>query len=89
MTGGGSAPDDPPIQREKPRSFRSKKSKEFHGIFPSSTGEVCFRIMSDVFFLLEFMWNVTLPKTNGSPLKIGLPNRKVVFQPSIFRGYGC
>ena len=21
------------------------------------------------------------------PLKIGLPNRKVVFQPSIFRGY--
>ncbi len=29
----------------------------------------------------------TLPETNGSPLKIGLPNRKVVFQPSIFRGY--
>ena len=29
----------------------------------------------------------TLPETNGLPLKIGLPNRKVVFQPSIFRGY--
>ena len=30
---------------------------------------------------------ITLPETNSSPLKIGLPNRKVVFQPSIFRGY--
>ena len=29
----------------------------------------------------------TLPETNSLPLKIGLPNRKVVFQPSIFRGY--
>ncbi len=28
----------------------------------------------------------TLPETNIA-LKIGLPNRKVVFQPSIFRGY--
>ncbi len=28
----------------------------------------------------------TLPETNSSPLKIGLPNGKVVFQPSIFRG---
>ena len=27
------------------------------------------------------------PKTNMSPLKSCLPNRKVVFQPSIFRGY--
>ena len=31
--------------------------------------------------------HVTLPETNSSPLKIGIPNRKVVFQPSIFRGY--
>ena len=30
---------------------------------------------------------LSLPETNSSPLKIGLPNRKVVFQPSIFRGY--
>ena len=30
---------------------------------------------------------VTLPETNSWPLKIGLPNKKVVFQPSIFRGY--
>ena len=29
---------------------------------------------------------VTLPKTNSSPLKIGLPKRKFIFQPSIFRG---
>ncbi len=35
-------------------------------------------------------WNtkkLTLPETNISSLKIGHPNRKVVFQPSIFRGY--
>ncbi len=31
--------------------------------------------------------HITLPETNSSPLKIGLPNRNVVFQPSIFRGY--
>ncbi len=29
----------------------------------------------------------TLPETNSSPLKIGHPKRKPVFQPSIFRGY--
>ena len=29
----------------------------------------------------------TLPETNSSPLKIGLPNRNLVFQPSIFMGY--
>ena len=28
----------------------------------------------------------TLPETNSLHLKIGLPDRKVVFQPSIFRG---
>ena len=27
----------------------------------------------------------TLPETNSSPLKIGHPKRKLVFQPSIFR----
>ena len=27
----------------------------------------------------------TLPETNSSPLKVGLPQRKLVFQPSIFR----
>ena len=37
-------------------------------------------------------WNApvevdTPPKTNGSPLKIGHPKRKLVFQPSIFRCY--
>ena len=29
---------------------------------------------------------VELPETNSSPLKIGLPKRKVVFQPLFFRG---
>jgi len=29
----------------------------------------------------------TLPKSNSSPLKMGLPERKAVSQPSIFRGY--
>ena len=35
----------------------------------------------------------TLPETNSSPLKISLPNRKIVFQPPFFGGYvklrGC
>ena len=30
---------------------------------------------------------ITLPETNSLHLKIGHPNRKVVFQPSILRGY--
>ena len=37
--------------------------------------------------------NDTAPKFNRSPLKIGNPNRKLIFQPSFFRGYvkfrGC
>ena len=37
-------------------------------------------------FEVLFFWESTLPETNGLPLKISLPNRKVVFQPSIFRG---
>ena len=37
--------------------------------------------------ILKILWiKVTLPETNSSHLKIGHPNRKVVFQPSIFRG---
>ena len=38
-------------------------------------------------FLFFQMETNTLPETNSSSLKIGLPNRKVLFQPSIFRGY--
>ena len=33
----------------------------------------------------ETSWAYTLPKTNGSPLKIRHPKRKFIFQPSIFR----
>ena len=29
----------------------------------------------------------THPETNSSPLKLGFPKRKLIFQPSIFRGY--
>ena len=47
--------------------------------FPPALGECNTGILC--FFYL------TLPETNCSPLKIGLPNRKVVFQPSICRGY--
>ncbi len=43
--------------------------------------------------LCNFKWSLTLPKTNSSPLKMGLPKRKLVFQASISRGYvsfrGC
>ena len=31
----------------------------------------------------------TLPETNSSPLKIGHPKGKLVFQPSIFRCFCC
>ena len=44
-------------------------------------------IMFDLEFLRFSGKSTTLPETNSSPLKISLPNRKVVFQPSIFRGY--
>ena len=36
--------------------------------------------------ILQRIWRDTLLETNSSPLNIGLPNRKVVFQASIFRG---
>ena len=42
-------------------------------------GEPSFEVILNFF---EF----ALPKTNSSPLKIGHPRRKLVFQPSIFRG---
>ena len=42
----------------------------------TATQNLCF---------LDFVLFGTLPETNSSPLKRGLPNRKVVFQPSIFR----
>ena len=43
--------------------------------------------MCDKVILVSIISAVTLPKTNSSPLKIILPKRKVVFQPSISRGY--
>ena len=38
---------------------------------------------------IQLGWSHYLPslKLTKTPLKIGLPNRKVVFQPCIFRGY--
>ena len=38
---------------------------------------------------LWFEHEKPLPEKNSSPLKIGLPKRKRVFQPSIFRCYEC
>ena len=42
-----------------------------------------------IFSCSELTWSNTqrntLPETNISPLKIGLPKRQLVFQPSIFR----
>ena len=38
-------------------------------------------------FLINTSIPYTLPKTTSSPLEIGLPKRKAVSQPSIFRGY--
>ena len=50
--------------------------------------EAWWRFAPDKAQVLQKVCPSTLPETNGSPLKIGLPNRrKVVFQPSIFRGY--
>ena len=39
----------------------------------------------DKLIFQPFFVMVTLPETNSSPLKIGHPKRKVVFQSSIFR----
>ena len=39
------------------------------------------------FMLGKSCKNSTLPKFNSSPLKSCLPNRKIVIQPSFFRGY--
>ena len=37
-------------------------------------------------YIINFAYKIyTLPETNSSPLKIGHPKRKFVFQPSIFR----
>ena len=37
------------------------------------------------YIILMFLYS-TLPETNSSHLKIGLPKRKFMFQPSIFGG---
>ena len=43
-------------------------------------------MLQDIWCLI---WELatTLPETNSSHLKMGLPKRKLVFQSSIFRGY--
>ena len=35
----------------------------------------------------NYQIDITLPESNSSPLKIGHPKRKLVFQPSIFGSY--
>ena len=39
-------------------------------------------------YLPKFTVKITLPKFNSSPLKRYLPNRKVVFQPTILQDFG-
>ena len=36
-----------------------------------------------------FSAGITLPETNSSPVKLGHPKRKFIFQSSIFRGFCC
>ena len=69
--------DDPPSRDDEISSTtKTHVSFIFSGLFhPYFEG-----IKPQTIFL-----GFTLPETNSSPLKIGLPNRKVVSQPSIFR----
>ena len=52
---------------------------------PKQYSSVCFFGGKDIVGKVLGVAAVTLPETNIA-LKIGLPDRKVVFQPSIFRG---
>ena len=59
-------------------------------------GNFCLRSVRSFWLRIFFCWTKnhvqrnfrmnTLPETNSSPLKIGHPKRKSIFQPSIFRG---
>ena len=46
---------------------------------------VGYRVVTRMDINHQLIINCTLLKTNSSPLKIGFPKRKLVFQPSIFR----
>ncbi len=57
---------------------------------PRNWGKILRVTLSPIIMVQWKMANYlkgTLPETNSSPLRISHPNRKVVFQPSIFRGY--
>ncbi len=58
----------------------AKKSKNITPVMRVST-QNSWQVLK-----VDLIW-FTLPETNSSPLKIGHPKRKVVFQPSIFRCY--
>ena len=53
--------------------------------WPRFTKPSCWTARCCITF--AFLGLATLPETNSSHLKIGHPKRKLVFQPSIFRGY--
>ena len=58
----------------------------------TTTGKVrCWKMVGMYFSRKAAFWpcndkDIPSLQTNSSHLKIGLPNRKVVFQPTIFRG---
>ena len=61
-----------------------KKSLESGFQFTSTVGKT--RDLGDLVLIFII---VTLPETNRLPLKRGHPERKLVFQPSIFRCFCC
>ena len=67
----------PKKQFEGCRQYVQVEKPEMFGCFLSH-----IRISTSMWFTVS-----TLPETNSSHLKIGHPKRKIVFQPSIFRGY--
>ncbi len=67
-----------------PGDFVGLKTFEGLSCCPTNVSQKCYQ--KQTFPKTKVPKNVTLPETNSSHLKIGLPNRKVVFQPSIFRG---
>ena len=75
-------------QRLSSKAWKSKKEKWHQGVFWCSSTNLHQGALGWPFadFLQKSSWIFdTLPKTNSSPLKIGHPKRKLVFQPSIFR----
>ena len=79
-----------PRQKTNPGNEKTYHHISHLGKFGTSSTQRCGKTYGGI---CDRSQQGTLPETNGLPLKIGLPNRKVVFQPSIFRSHvsfrGC